>query len=175
VTPTDPISARNLTIQESGAKVYSASNLNLRKWSISEEDPFFLYDYTTNQTVNASGIVDLNDNPHLLGTHEYRLLHAGTNTVKLAGGTTGAGILLVDGNLEINGGFKWYGLIIVTGSVDYTGGGEKNVTGAVMCGETATVQVDVGGNAGIIYCSSVSNSLKNKVSPYHVTRWRDVF
>ena len=99
----------------------------------------------------------------------------GTNTLKLTGGTTGAGILLVDGNLEINGGFKWYGLVIVTGSVDYTGGGEKNVTGGVMSGESATVEVDVGGNAGIIYCSSVSNSLKNKVSPYRVTRWRDVF
>ncbi len=98
-----------------------------------------------------------------------------TKTLKLAGGSHGAGILLVDGNLELNGGFKWYGLIIATGSVDFTGGGEKNITGGVMAGESATVQVDIGGNAGIIYCSIVQDQIRQRVSPLRMARWRDVF
>jgi len=81
----------------------------------------------------------------------------------------------VDGHLELSGGFTWYGVIIVTGALDYTGGGQKNVTGGVLTGETATVQVDVGGNAGIMYCSEVGNKLKQMVSPLKMTRWRDVF
>ena len=183
-TPTDPISiAGSPTIQGSPApKVYNGSNLNLRETvDYLKKSPDFSYNYTTNQTVTGASW----GTPEGSGTTTPLTYSGpmnivyfnmnGTNTLKLTGGTTGAGILLVDGNLEMNGGVKWYGLIIVTGSVDYTGGGEKNVTGGVMCGETATVQVDVGGNAGIIYCSSVSNSLKNKVSPYRVTRWRDVF
>ena len=161
--------------------LYNVPNLNLRETvDYLRRPPHFSYNYTANQTVSGSswGAPLGLQRQRLLPTGPMNIVYfsmQGTNTVKLAGGTTGSGILLVDGRLEINGGFKWYGLIIVTGSVDYTGGGEKNVTGAVMCGETATVQVDVGGNAGIIYCSSVSNSLKNKVSPYHVTRWRDIF
>ena len=97
----------------------------------------------------------------------------GLNTIKLAGQSHGAGLLLVDGNLELNGGFTWYGVIIVTGALDYTGGGEKNVTGGVLTGETTAVQVDVGGDAGIMYCSEVADKLRKVVSPLRMTRWKD--
>jgi len=100
---------------------------------------------------------------------------AGNSTLKLAGTSRGAGILLVDGNLDLNGGFKWYGLIIVTGSLDYTGGGEKNVTGGIMTGETTTVQVDVGGNAGILYCSATADKLKKVINPFRIISWREIF
>ena len=95
----------------------------------------------------------------------------GDKTRKLAGGSHGGGILLVDGNLEINGGFLWYGLIIVTGALDFTGGGEKNITGGIMSGESATVEVDVGGNAGIINCNTVRPRLENLVAPVRMVRW----
>src|SRR5512139_4254303 len=99
----------------------------------------------------------------------------GDQTLKLAGGSHGAGILLVDGNLEINGGFDWYGLIIVTGYLDYTGGGQKNITGGVMAGESSTIAVDIGGNAGILNCGKAIDRLKEKIPPIKVTRWREIF
>ena len=99
----------------------------------------------------------------------------GTETLKLEGDSQGAGILLVNGNLEINGGFTWYGVILVTGAVDYAGGGQKNVTGGIMAGENATIKGEIGGNAGIVYCSSVSNKLKDIVPPLKITRWREIF
>ena len=97
------------------------------------------------------------------------------NTLKLAGGTTGQGILIVNGNLDLSGGFQWYGIIIVTGALDYTGGGEKNVTGGIMAGETATIEIDVAGNAGILYCSGVSDWLKNskKIPENQFVRWKN--
>jgi hypothetical protein len=99
----------------------------------------------------------------------------GTQTLKLAGGSHGAGILLVDGNLEVSEEFAWYGVILVTGTVDYTGGGDKNVTGGVIAGEIATIEEGVGGNVAILYCSAVSKKLKDIIPPVRITRWREIF
>jgi hypothetical protein len=96
-------------------------------------------------------------------------------TLKLAGDSKGAGILLVEGNLEINGGFTWYGVILATGTVVYTGAGQKNVTGGIMAGENGTNEIDIEGNVGINYCSAVSNKLKEIVPPLKITRWREIF
>ncbi len=99
----------------------------------------------------------------------------GTQTLKLAGDSHGAGILLVEGNIEINGGFTWYGVILATGAVRFTGGGQKNVTGGIMAGEDATSQIDIDENTSIIYCSAVSNKLEEIVPPLKITRWREIF
>jgi hypothetical protein len=146
-------------------------------------DADFTYEYTSNQTL--TGFSNDWGTPAGTGTTEplsydgpMNIVYFDMNenkTLTLAGGSHGAGILLVNGNLELHGSFTWYGVIIVTGALDYTGGGQKNVTGGVLTGETATVQVDVGGNAGIMYCSEVANKLKQMVSPLKMTRWRDVF
>jgi hypothetical protein len=99
----------------------------------------------------------------------------GDKTIKLAGDSHGAGILLVEGNLEINGGFTWYGVILATGAVSFTGGGEKNVTGGIISGENTGIEIDIGGNSGIISCSAVSNKLKDIIPPLKITRWREIF
>jgi hypothetical protein len=96
-------------------------------------------------------------------------------TLKLAGGSHGAGLLLVDGNLEINGGFRWYGVIIVKGALTYSGGGEKNITGAVLSGDSATLEVDVGGNIGILYCSEALRRLREWAPPLRIALWREVY
>ena len=99
----------------------------------------------------------------------------GTQTLRLKGDSHGAGILLVDGNLEIHGEFAWYGVILATGAVVYTGGGRKNVTGGIMAGENATNETDLEGNVGIIYCGAVSNKLDEIIPPLKITRWREIF
>jgi hypothetical protein len=99
----------------------------------------------------------------------------GNKTLKLAGDSHGAGILLVEGNLEINGEITWYGVILATGAVTYTGGGDKNVTGGIISGGNTTIEVDIGGNAGIISCSNVSNKFKEIIPPLKIIRWREIF
>jgi hypothetical protein len=93
-------------------------------------------------------------------------------TLKLAGDSHGAGILLVEGNLKIDGGFTWYGVILATGAVAFTGGGQKNVTGGIMAGKNTPIEVDE--NTGILYCSDVSNKLRDIIPPLKMTRWREV-
>jgi Tfp pilus assembly protein PilX len=91
--------------------------------------------------------------------------------LKLAGGTSGCGILLVDGDLDVNGGFSWYGVVLVRGSVKYTGGGNKNVTGGMVTGGSVIADV-VGGNANIVYCSSAVNN-QTQTSPLQRLSWKD--
>ncbi len=145
----------------------------------------FKYSYSQNQTL--TGVSDSWGVPTSNGTTQpltytgpMNIVYFNMNgdkTLKLAGGSHGAGVLIVDGNLELHGGFVWFGLIIITGSLDYTGGGEKNVTGGILTGESTTVQVDIGGNAGIIYCSDAIKKLKdsNKIPSFKVTKWREIF
>lgn len=165
---------------------YNAPNADLRgMMDLLKSSANFSYSYGSNQTL--SGYSDQWGTPTTHGTEvalEYpddaplNIVYfnmQGNSTLKLSGGSHGAGILLVDGNLELNGGFIWYGLIIVTGALDYTGGGQKNVTGGVYAAEIPTVTVDVGGNAGILYCSRVGDRLKQLVSPFRIARWREVY
>jgi hypothetical protein len=58
-------------------------------------------------------------------------------SVKLTSDANGAGILIVDGDLEINGGLNWYGLILVRGKVSFTGGAGQNVNlyGSILAGQ----------------------------------------
>jgi hypothetical protein len=143
----------------------------------------FKYSYNGNQTL--TGYSDSWGTPTSSGTSvpitytgPMNIVYIdmqGTQTLKLAGGSHGAGILLVDGNLEISEGFTWYGVILATGAVNYTGGGHKNVTGGIMAGERASIEAAIGGNAGIVYCSTVSNKLKDIVPPLKMTRWREIF
>ena len=96
----------------------------------------------------------------------------GGTQIKLAGGTSGCGILLVEGDLNLDGGFNWYGPIIATGSVTYAGGGNKEVTGAILSGGTVSVDL-VGGNANLVYCSTaITNQTQNL--PLQSLSWKEL-
>jgi len=162
---------------------YDAQNLPLKEVvEYLKNDANFKYYFNGNQTLTGYsdgwGIpTNTGTTTALTYTGPMNIVYFkmdGNTTLKLAGGSHGGGLLLVDGNLELNGGFTWYGVIIVTGALDYTGGGQKNVTGGILTGEATTVEVDVGGNAGIIYCSEVGDKLKDVVSPNRITSWREI-
>jgi len=94
------------------------------------------------------------------------------NKLKLSGGTTGCGVLMLNGDLEINADFHWYGPILVTGSIKATGGGEKNVTGMVLSGGTGEVD-EVGGNTAILFCGEAID-FQTQEMPLVVLRWEEI-
>ncbi len=99
----------------------------------------------------------------------------GTKEVGLQN-VSGHGLLLIDGTANISGGFNWYGLIIATGGLKFTGvgGADKNITGAVMAGETGVkIEVDVMGSVAILYCSGVTNYLRD-LSTAIMISWREI-
>jgi hypothetical protein len=73
--------------------------------------------------------------------------------VHLSGAATGSGILMVNGDLTINGGLQFYGLIIVSGSVRFQGGGSAptNIYGGVLSGTPLVDNTTLGGSANIQY------------------------
>lgn len=106
---------------------------------------------------------------------ERNVVYFNTNStyVKLNSFTSGCGILMVEGDLAVQGGFHWYGVILVTGSITFTGGGGKNVTGSMLAGGTVSADL-VGGDANIVYCSSaVSN--QTQYMPLVTLRWAELF
>ena len=65
-------------------------------------------------------------------------------SVHLNGGR-GQGILMVNGDLDMNGGFEWYGIIIVRNEIKKGNGGAK-VVGAVMSASATLVENGDGGD-----------------------------
>jgi Tfp pilus assembly protein PilX len=65
----------------------------------------------------------------------------------------GFGVLIVDGNLDLNGGFAFDGLIIVTGVISFTGGGSDgvNIYGGVIAGQQSLVDNVLGGSVTVNY------------------------
>lgn len=99
------------------------------------------------------------------------------NELTLTGTSKGAGILLVEGDLAIQGTFQWYGVVIVTGSFRSTGGSTSiNITGAVLAANSSfnSVDVDIFGNTDIFYCSD-SIEWTNDFIPFKISRWREIF
>jgi hypothetical protein len=178
-TPTITESGNPTVEGEPPKELSSSLDLNLQQMSTTLSDlADYAYDYSTNQTL--TGMSDAWGTPTSSGTTTpivyegpmnivYFNMH-GDKQLKLAGGCHGAGLLIVNGDLEINGGFAWYGEIIVTGALKFSGGGEKNITGTVMAGESAVVDTEIGGNVGMI-CSDAIRNLKISF-PYKIAGWK---
>jgi hypothetical protein len=86
-------------------------------------------------------------------------------TIRGNGNASGAGILIVEGDLTIQGSFDFKGLVIVRGRTLVTTSDETTVTGnATVYGSiwTDDLNLSVGGSA-IVYYSSQALALANEV------------
>ena len=93
-------------------------------------------------------------------------------SVHLTSAANGSGILIVDGDLDINGGLNWYGLILVRGKVSFTGGAgaSTNLYGAILAGDdvNATNQPqsdNFGGSINFSYDVCALNRLGGTTPP----------
>jgi hypothetical protein len=83
-------------------------------------------------------------------------------SVRLESHTTGAGVLVVDGDLTIHGGLEFYGLIIVRGVLTFSGSGngqDVNVLGAIITGQSSIADDTLGGGINIQFdrCALLHN------------------
>ena len=113
------------------------------------------------------------DLEHASSCSEYNIVHYDTDDthIRLSGGVSGCGILLIEGDAIIHGNFDWYGPIIVTGSITYSGGGTKQISGAVLSGGSVDADV-VGGNTNVVFCSAAVNT--SQFLPLRVLSWREL-
>jgi hypothetical protein len=105
-------------------------------------------------------------------SHVVHYQTAGTS-VTLRDGVTGCGILLVEGDLEVQQDFSWYGLVLVTGTLTMTASEPhvQHITGAVISGSMVGTNT-IGGQAHLVYCSAAT-PLRHL--PWRVLTWREVY
>jgi hypothetical protein len=88
---------------------------------------------------------------HVAGSVVNGVITNNTGNLKLTGGR-GQGILLVDGDMDVQGGFEFYGPVIVQGHLTTSGtGGHFN--GGVMSADVNLELNSVLGNAVVTYSS----------------------
>lgn len=81
-------------------------------------------------------------------------------------GNRGQGILLVNGNLEVQGNFEFYGQIITRGTLKLTGTGNK-ITGSVMAAaimDSTKESTMLGGTSTIRYSRCVLNTVSRSAA-----------
>lgn len=99
----------------------------------------------------------------------------------LSGSGQGAGVLLVDGSLEVVGQFTYYGVVIVRGDVKFTGGGAGIHTfGSVMVGESLTAvdpssseEMTIAGTADLFYSSEILAKVSAFLPPHYALAYYD--
>jgi hypothetical protein len=101
-------------------------------------------------------------------------------SVKLTSAATGSGVLVVDGDLEVNGGLNFYGLVLVRGKVSFTGGAGQgvNLYGAILAGEdvnaTDQAQTDTFGGSINFHYDSCALSQSNSSAPPKVLATHEI-
>jgi len=103
---------------------------------------------------------------------EGHIVHYDTHGTRgyLHPGTTGCGVLLVEGDVEIDGDFSWYGAVLVTGSLHLTGGGIKRVIGGLVVAGAA--RLDAGAETSLVYCSEAITQ-QTRSLPLRILTWKD--
>jgi len=114
------------------------------------------------------GAVGSNFSPLAPGDMNPQITYLPGNT--RLNGVVGAGILVVDGDLDIHGSLAWYGLVLVKGTIDFTGGGANkvNLYGAFLNGKdiNATNTTDtLGGSVVVNFDSCALKQFDQKYPP----------
>jgi hypothetical protein len=102
----------------------------------------------------------------------YPIIHA-TGTITL-NNTQGQGILLVDGDLNIQGSYQFFGIVIIQGDLKTAGGGttDAHFWGGVMAKNADLSTQSLSGKATLNYSSCSINTVLQATSPVSMMRSR---
>jgi Tfp pilus assembly protein PilX len=112
------------------------------------------------QNVLALGGVVTNNSDKINGTMTFGTLASPqitrlTNSdVKITGNMSGAGILVADGNVTVQGSMEFIGWVLALGTVESLTTGNATIYGSLW---TSGIQIRVGGSAIVGYCSNCLN------------------
>jgi hypothetical protein len=142
--------------------------------------------YKTFPTTNAAGACDQTNttnwgdgmNPAAACGNYFPIVHiAGSATLD---GDQGQGILLVDGDMSIQGSYQFYGIVLVRGSLSTAGGGstDAHFWGAVMAQNVDITLNSLSGNATLNYskCAIIQAlNMTGVVAPDRSRSWSLLF
>ncbi|HXF58785.1 MAG TPA: hypothetical protein VN539_03080, partial [Candidatus Saccharimonadales bacterium] len=103
---------------------------------------------------------------------DLKVVHVAGN-LGIQGNGVGAGVLIVDGDLDLGGTLNYNGIIIVLGDCNIHGGGsDKNIVGGLMCQGSLTGSTTVTGNIKVLYSSAMISQLYS-LTKYEISSWID--
>ena len=103
---------------------------------------------------------------------DLKIVHV-AGDLDVSGNTTGAGVLVIDGNFKMGGTFNYNGIVIVLGDMDIVGGGSaKQVVGGVMVQGSLSGTSNVNGNVKLVYSSAMIQQLYS-LTRYQISSWID--
>jgi hypothetical protein len=129
----------------------------------------------------ASDDVQKPDRPGAWGKLPAPAVLYGAGDIKIASGSSGVGLLVVDGHLELTGGFEWIGVVIVRGGVTMSGGGSgKRIIGALLVDDqmrtddVTTTKLEGTGTIDLLYSPEAIQLVRaNFTTTYMITNWRE--
>jgi hypothetical protein len=129
-----------------------------------------------NRFVNYSG--NFSGSLGNAATGSYLITHSlGNLSVGGSGGSGGAGVLCVEGDLNISGSFSYTGFVFVTGMIRMSGGGSGSaIRGAVFVGgdvqqstSGGTIfDASISGSMDLLYCSEALANVRAALGSYQV-------
>jgi hypothetical protein len=111
-------------------------------------------------------------NPGSACANYFPIIHA-TGSISL-NNTQGQGILLVDGDLDIQGSYEFYGIVVIQGDFKTSGGGstDAHFWGGVMARNADLSVQNLSGHATLNYSSCSINAVLQATSPISMMRSR---
>jgi hypothetical protein len=108
----------------------------------------------------------------------FPIIHA-TGTITL-NNTQGQGVLLVDGDLNVQGSYQFFGIVIIQGDLKTSGGGstDAHFWGGVMAKNADLSNQSLTGNATLNFSSCSILSALQATSPISMMRsrgWTQLF
>ena len=175
-------SSDSSTVVHTSTNIYGSQKA---KVDTSTQDPgAFIDEYEANAdtVINAPGVYG---GQRTFGTSSnpwITVINAGEDTsfsIKFTGGTSGWGVLAINGNVWFAGGIDFHGLVVVYGRnniVDFTSTGTpKIVGGLIVAGRAASLTLKGTGSSGgkVAYSCQALNKAKNltKLRYYAVQEW----
>jgi len=103
------------------------------------------------------------------------IVYSGGNVSLTSNNSKGCGILIVDGDLNVNGGLYYHGLIVVRGIVSFTGGGSNsvNIYGSIVSRSSLINSSNVGGGVNVVYDSCAIKNPYNAF-PLKILAFREI-
>jgi hypothetical protein len=134
------------------------------------DEPAIAFDDLFDHMLKWAEVVEASNNL-TLGTADgsrgvYQIVDTGGVKVN---NLDGYGVLLVDGDMEVDlgGSIGWNGIIMVRGNLTFNGGGYKEIIGAVLSNGSVTDN----GAVDVYWDCAVMEMLKEKYTKYRMTYW----
>lgn len=128
----------------------------------------------TNGVCNKTVLTNWGDGNNPAGPcgNYFPIIHA-TGTITL-NNVQGQGILLVDGDLEVQGSYQFFGIVVVQGDLKTSGGGstDAHFWGGVMAKNADLSIQSLSGKATLNYSSCSINAVLQATSPISMMRSR---